>query len=184
MSLIQRLRYFVSHNRITTSLAIGLAFILLSRPTPRSILIGVPIILVGEFFRTLSSGYLEKNASISIGGPYSITRNPLYVGNFLIGLGFVIVANRPILLPFFLFLFGFIYHATIEEEEKNLHKRYGDVFLSYKASVPRFFPRLWQWRGNGQSFDWSLVIKHREYLTWLGIMGVIFVLAAKMFVLR
>lgn len=183
MNLIYRLRYFVSHNRIAVSFTLGLVFIILSKPRPLSIIIGLPIIILGESFRTLSSGYIKKNSSISMGGPYSITRNPLYVGNLLIGLGFVIVANRPILVPLFLILFGFIYHATIEEEEKNLRQRFGTEFSAYMASVPRFFPRFWQWKRGEEYFNWSLVIKHREHITWLGIGSGILLLTAKMILL-
>jgi len=183
MGFIDWLRNLVSHNRITTSFITGLVFILFSRPTLSSISVGFPIILMGEIFRTLSSGYIDKDSSLSRGGPYSVTRNPMYFGSFMIGFGFVIIANQPILLPLFVGFFAFIYHATIEEEEKRLHQRFGELFLVYKSSVPRFFPRLWQWSRNGQSFNWSLVIKHREYITWMGIMVGILLLTAKMVVL-
>lgn len=180
MNLIDWLRYLVSHNRIATSFIIGLVFILFSNPTFSSIIIGLPIILLGEIFRTLSSGYIEKNSSLSLGGPYSVTRNPMYVGNFLLGFGFMVTANQLILILIFVVFFTFIYQATITEEEKKLQQKFGDAFLVYKASVPRFFPRLWQWRENGQSFNWSRVIKHREYVTWIGIAGGILILTAKM----
>lgn len=180
MSFVYRFRHLISHNRIATSFALALALIILSRPTPRSILIGAPIIVLGEFFRTLSSGYLEKNSSLSVGGPYSVTRNPMYVGNFLLGFGFVIIANQPILLLLFIVLFAFIYDATIAEEEKRLQQRFGPEFSTYTSSVPKFFPRFWRWRENESSFKWSLVMKHREYITWLGIFGGILILTAKM----
>ncbi|MBI5198794.1 MAG: isoprenylcysteine carboxylmethyltransferase family protein [Nitrospirae bacterium] len=181
MNFIYWLRHFISHNRIATSFALGLIFILFSRPTTRSILIGTPVILLGEFFRTLSSGYLEKNSSLSIDGPYSVTRNPMYSGNFLLGLGFVIIVNQPILLVLFVMLFAFIYQATIIEEEKRLQQRFGQEFSAYMSSVPRFFPKLWRWKSNGRSFNWTLVMKHREYVTWLGIVAGILLLTAKMF---
>lgn len=183
MSFIYWLRHFISHNRIATSFALGLIFILFSKPTTRSILIGAPFIFLGEFFRTLSSGYLEKNSSLSMGGPYSVTRNPMYIGNFLLGLGFAIIVNQPIILLLFLMLFAFIYQATVVEEEKRLQQRFGQEFSVYMSSVPRFFPKPWQWKSNGRSFNWYLVIKHREHITWFGILGGILLLTVKMVLL-
>jgi hypothetical protein len=103
----------------------------------------------------------------------------MYSGNFLLGLGFVIIVNQPILLVLFVMLFAFIYQATVIDEEKRLQKRFGQEFSAYMSSVPRFFPKLWRWRKSSQSFKWSLVMKHREYVTWIGIIGGILLLIAK-----
>lgn len=180
MSVIQRIRKVVRYNRIATSFALSVIFILFAKPTPGSFLIGVPVIFIGEVFRTLSSGYIEKDFSLTMGGPYSVTRNPLYLGNFLMGFGFAIITNQPILLLLFIIVFAFIYHVTILEEEKGLLQRYGQEFIAYMSAVPRFFPRLWKWNRNRQLFSWALVMKHREYITWLGIVGGILLLVAKM----
>ncbi len=180
MSVIQRTRKIVRYNRIATSFILSVIFILFAKPTPSSFLLGIPVIFIGEVFRTLSSGYIEKDFSLTMVGPYSVTRNPLYLGNFLMGFGFAIIANQPILLLIFIVLFAFIYYVTILEEEKGLQQKYGQDFMSYMSSVPRFFPKLWQWNRNRQSFNWSLVIKHREYITWIGIIGGILLLLAKM----
>ena len=179
MSVIQRIRKVVRYNRIATSFALSVIFILFAKPTPGSFLIGVPVIFIGEVFRTLSSGYIEKDFSLTMGGPYSVTRNPLYLGNFLMGFGFAIITNQPILLLLFIIVFAFIYHVTILEEEKGLLQRYGQEFIAYMSAVPKFFPKLWQWNRNGQLFSWALVMKHREYITWLGIIGGILLLIAK-----
>lgn len=180
MRFIYKLRSLVIHNRIAVSFAIGLFFIILSKPTMLTIFIGIPVIILGEFLRVLSSGYIEKRSVLIISGPYSIARNPLYFGNFLIGLGFAIISNNPLLIVFFVILFAFIYHSTMAEEERVLEERFGNEFLSYISSVPRFFPRPWKWNNNGYSFDWSLVKKHREYITWMGIIAVILILTFKM----
>lgn len=184
MSFLYRIQKITRQNRIVASLILLAMVLLLAKPTPRSFLIGLPIIIVGEFFRTLSSGYIEKDSSLSMGGTYSITRNPLYLGNFLMGLGFMIIANQPVLLILFLVLFALIYYATIVDEERGLLQRYGSEFLLYMSSVPRFFPKPWKWNSHQRSFDWSLVMKHREYNTWLGILGGIFLFITKMVLLK
>jgi hypothetical protein len=180
MSVIQRIRKIVRYNRIAASFVLSAIFIYFAKPTPGSFLIGVPVIFIGEVFRTLSSGYIEKDFSLTMGGPYSVTRNPLYLGNFLMGLGFAIITNQPILLLLFITIFAFIYHVTILEEEKGLLQRYGQEFMAYMSAVPKFLPKLWQWNRNGHAFNWSLVMKHREYITWFGTIGGILLLVAKM----
>jgi protein-S-isoprenylcysteine O-methyltransferase Ste14 len=173
-----RLRYFVSHHRIVTSSVFGVMFLALAEPTVRSCLVGLPVVILGEFMRTWSSGHIRKDASLATDGPYSLTRNPLYFGSFVLGLGFALMANSWPVLFAFLLLFGLIYDATIEDEEQKLLKRFGDAFVAYCRDVPRFFPRVSGWRGG--PFQWALVRKHRELNTWAAIAGAMVVVVLKM----
>ncbi len=182
--IIAWLKKVVSYNRILTSTVIGFFFFLAARPTFLSICIALPIVFAGEVIRTWASGCIVKNDTLTIAGPYGLTRNPLYLGNFFLGLGFVIMSG-VIFLPFvFIPLFFFIYDSTITREEEFLTNRYGDCFKIYKNSVPRFFPRI-DWAAfsaafSNSCFDWSLIKKHREKNTWLAILGVILLIIGKM----
>lgn len=176
--MMTRLRLFVSRHRIVTSAAFGVLFLALAQPTPRSLLMGLPIVILGEVLRTWSSGYIRKDHALATDGPYSLTRNPLYLGNFLLGLGFCVMANRWPVMAAFLAVFALIYDATIEDEEQKLLKKFGDVFSLYCREVPRFFPRLTGWRP--APFRWELVKKHREFHTWAAVAGVLVVVIAKM----
>jgi protein-S-isoprenylcysteine O-methyltransferase Ste14 len=75
-------------------------------------------------------------------GPYAFVRNPIYVGNFLIGLGLVIIAEGVALLPVYLGLFGYTYRKIVTEEETFLRHKFHADFERYCASVPRWLPRL------------------------------------------
>jgi protein-S-isoprenylcysteine O-methyltransferase Ste14 len=173
-----RLRYFVSHHRIVTSAVFGVLFLVLADPTVQSLLLGMPLVVLGEFMRTWSSGHIRKDHALATDGPYSLTRNPLYFGSFVLGLGFALMANSwPVLFGFVL-LFGLIYDATIEDEEQKLLKRFGEAFAGYCSEVPRFFPRISGWRR--APFEWELVRKHREFQTWAGIAGAVVVVVLKM----
>ncbi len=176
--MIARVRYFVSHHRIVTSMVFGALFLGLAEPTVRSIELGLPFVILGEFLRTWSSGYIRKDHSLATDGPYSLTRNPLYLGNFVLGFGFSLMANRWSVLFAFLVLFGLIYDATIEDEEGKLLKRFDESFLAYCREVPRFFPRLSGWRP--APFRWALVRQHREFRTWAAVAGAIGVVIVKM----
>jgi protein-S-isoprenylcysteine O-methyltransferase Ste14 len=176
--MIDRLRYFVSHHRILCSLFLAIGLWLLARPVPTSIFAGLPVILLGEGIRTWSSGQIEKNKRLAKEGPYALTRNPLYLGNFFLGLGFSIMAGHWVVIAVFLPTFAFIYSATIRSEEETLARLFGSEFETYKREVPRFFPRLRSGRIGGQ-FQWSLVRKHREFNTWLGVVAGIALMAIK-----
>src|SRR5688572_5891209 len=51
-------------------------------------MIGVALVAAGLFLRALAAGALNKRGGLSVGGPYRMLRNPLYVGSYLIMCGF------------------------------------------------------------------------------------------------
>src|SRR3990172_10584559 len=133
------LQRMIVHNRIILSIIIGSIFLYLATPTRTAILTGIPFILLGETVRTWASGFIKKNRELAQGGPYALTRNPLYLGNFLIGAGFSIMANNLLLLFLFLKIFTLVYIIIIKNEEKSLLEKFGDTYLTYKNKVPVFF---------------------------------------------
>lgn len=173
----------IGRNRIIISIAASFFLIYFATPTRRAIFTGVPFILLGEALRTWASGFIRKEKELTTEGPYALTRNPLYLGNFFIGLGFGIMANNSLILALFLTCFSVIYTVTIKNEEKRLLNKFGDAYLAYKEKVPIFFPRL---RNIGPmtppmiAIDWHLVLRHREHHTWLGIAGCIIVFILKL----
>ena len=180
--MVAWLRNLVSHNRIWVSSAIGLLFFLAARPTFFSMSVGLPIVLLGEAIRIWSSGHIVKNDSLTMTGPYRLTRNPLYLGNFFLGLGFVVMAGLPWMILIFIPVFFFIYDATIGEEEKFLRARYGEAFREYQRTVPRFFPKMSFAGISTGRFSWSLVKKHREANTWLAILAGVLLFLFKMWI--
>jgi protein-S-isoprenylcysteine O-methyltransferase Ste14 len=97
-------------------------------------------------------------------GVYAHVRNPLYLGNFLIVTGFVLIANNLWWYLLVLPGFGFIYYAIVTAEEDLLLKTFGDRYAGYCHKVKRFVPRL---RGLHQNlaacpFYWKRALR-REY---------------------
>jgi|SRR5579884_107999 len=175
--MAERIRHLIGYNRLPLSIFLGGAFFFLSSPSAFSLAAGIPFVLLGEALRVWSSGYLDKNVVLQTNGPYSITRNPLYLGNFLIGFGFALIGNS---MNAGLLLIGglsLIYIATILEEEKYLTQRFGRMYDVYARQVPRFFPR-WSRPQKGE-FRWERVLAHREMNTWVGIIGGILLFLAK-----
>lgn len=176
------MNYFevVRRHRIFLSGAIGVLLIYLSRPTLFSLGAGLPLVLLGEAIRTWSSGYIRKNKALATEGPYAHTRNPLYLGSFGIGIGFVVMGNSVWVLGVFLVAFGLVYWGVIRSEEEYLVQVFGSRFEEYVRTVPRFLPRWSRSPFDAGEFDWALVWKHREYQAWAGIAGGVAVLILKM----
>ena len=136
--------------------------LVLANPTPGSLCGGLFPVVLGESIRIWSSGHIHKNQVLTVTGPYSLTRNPLYVGSFLLGLGFVVATSVAWLIIAYLVFFGVIYWFTIRWEEDKLRSLFGSEWKEYSRNVPRFLPLLKIPRYRKGEFRWSQVFKNRE----------------------
>jgi protein-S-isoprenylcysteine O-methyltransferase Ste14 len=179
-AFLTRLKFILGWNRIAISLFGAAVLLIFAQPSLWSLIAGSLIILAGAVLRTWSSGYVQKNRELSMDGPYAYVRHPLYVGNFLLGLGFSVMADRWFLILAFGVVFYVLYASVIHEEEKTLRHTFGGAYTKYSKNVPAFIPRFGGRGPQTNRFTWKLVRQHREHQTWLGILGGIFLLAAKM----
>ena len=163
--------------------ALAIMYVYGIRPDDRSVLVGAAFVVLGELIRFWGVSYIgpvSRTRSRSTGnlqdsGPYSVVRNPLYVGNFFLSLGLVIVANIWYLVPVHIFLFGFQYHYIVQWEEWNLRGKFGAEFEAYCKQVPRWVPKVTQYRGG--KHDWLKALKSERW-TILAIVTVSAILAA------
>ena len=117
------------------------------KTTPTQIFISLPIILIGQLWRCWTVGYIGlyrgenvKAQKLATTGAYSLMRNPLYFGNFLIGLGWSIIAG---VIPVIIFVVSFyiLYCVVIiPHEEKFLLSKFGLEYSNYCKNVKRFWP--------------------------------------------
>jgi protein-S-isoprenylcysteine O-methyltransferase Ste14 len=171
---------WVRGHRILTSMALGGSLLFLMHPTLFSLLWGLPIVILGVAMRIWSSGHIRKDASVAMDGPYAWTRNPLYLGNFLLGLGMVLMGRNPLALILYLIVFYLVYAPTIQAEEDKLRQKFGAVYQNYTLQTPRFFPALTRSPPPSRTaFDWGRVMGHREYRTWLGVLGILLLLVLR-----
>jgi protein-S-isoprenylcysteine O-methyltransferase Ste14 len=146
-------------------------FFVFARPTFRSLLIGLGISLIGLLIRAWASGHIRKNAQLATSGPYAYTRNPLYFGSFLLGLGFTVGSGRWQLGILFALLFLGIYLPVMRVESRTLAELFGGQFQKYANAVPLFLPRITPYRGDHTNgFDKSLYLRYREYRAALGLL--------------
>ena len=166
----------VQRFRVPLGFLIAAVVLYLAHPTPRLIAVGLPIALAGALLRALAAGVIRKDAVLTTSGPYAWTRNPLYLGSFLLGVGFAImsgnwIAAMLIVLPSF-----FIYPHVIRREEAHLARLFPEAFADYSSRVPRFFPRYTR---SSHSFSAQQYLANREYNTALGFAAVLIVFVLK-----
>src|SRR4029077_17960135 len=94
------------------------------RPTWRSIVSGAVVVLPGLLIRALASGHVRKNEALATSGPYAYTRNPLYLGSLLIGVGFAVAARSWWVGLALVVMFFAIYLPVIRGEEAYLRQKF------------------------------------------------------------
>jgi protein-S-isoprenylcysteine O-methyltransferase Ste14 len=90
-------------------------------------------------------GVISRTRSDRLGplvdtGPFGLVRNPLYIGNVLLWVGFALTARLVWLAPIVLVLLVLEYHAIVRWEEQLLESRLGGAYRTYVAHVPRWIP--------------------------------------------
>ena len=120
---------------------------------------GVWLVLAGLLVRCWAAGYIKKIRVLTIAGPYAYVRNPLYVGNFLMGLGFCLFVQHIMLSLIYIVLFSFLYIGTMKKEEAVLTDLFKGEYINYKKEVPAFIPRIIPYTSK-QSMRYSLKQAH------------------------
>src|SRR3954454_23286849 len=130
----------VARLRVPSGFLIVIVFAWFSRPTPESMVWGIPISLCGLALRAWAAGCLAKNQQLATGGPYAYTRNPLYVGTLLVAAGLAIASRSVGLAILFAAVFLLVYLPVIQNEEQHLRKIFPE-YAGYAAQVPPLLPR-------------------------------------------
>ncbi len=177
--MIDGTRSVTQRIRVPLGFVFGAAFLWFAPKyaTPAKIGVGGSIALVGVLIRAWATGYIVKNTTLTTTGPYAHTRNPLYLGSFLLALGFALAAHWIAVAVVVVFWF-IVYRPTIAREREFLRSVYGAAYSEYEANVPAFFPRLSAWRGSAgadrsDGFSLTLYLRHNEWQAGLGFLMVL-----------
>lgn len=106
-------------------------------------LLGAALLALATVGRLWASLFIcgYKTNRLITEGPYSLTRNPLYVLSLIGGIG-VGLTTETLAVPALIALaFAIYYPAVIRSEEAVLASRHPEEFARYAAEVPRFWPR-------------------------------------------
>ena len=173
--------------RVPLGFLCGALFVLFARPRPLTLGLGGAIALLGLALRAWAAGHIRKNAELAVSGPYAYTRNPLYLGSFLLGIGFTVASGQPLLGLLFAALFLGIYLPVMRVESATLAQLFGEEYERYASAVPLFIPRPLPYRDArvpDVKFDASLYLRYREYRAALGLLIAWSLLALKAVLLK
>lgn len=134
--------------RILVSQIVTLLLLLAARPESWCLFwAGLAVMALGQAVRLAASAAIVKSKTLTTTGPYSVVRNPLYLGTMVMTAGLMIMLSapsRPLLTwglwGFSAAAFGWIYYVTIKAEEVFLLSVYGEEFRKYTLAAPAILP--------------------------------------------
>jgi protein-S-isoprenylcysteine O-methyltransferase Ste14 len=144
------------------------------------ILAGVIIVGAGMAFRMYTASYLfGRHIETEIGasflcssGPFAYIRNPLYLGNFIIGIGMAVSLNEWYGYAIFFCQYTLVYSFLIPYEERYLLDKFGYVYTDYSTQVRRFLPRLRGYKGQTKVIPkYKLGVLSEKYHVMILVLG-------------
>ena len=150
---------FLQRRRVALSWVFAAAFLLLASPSLPSLAAGAALVAAGAFVRAWASGHIRKQEELAIAGPYAYTRNPLYLGSFIMALGGLVMARSTVAAAIFAVTAVPLYLTVMRREEEFLEGRFGEAFRRYRDGVPLFFPRTSPFPAAKGKFDFELLLR-------------------------
>lgn len=151
--LIDRLRYHEASRQ-----GFGLLLVLVCSwfvtPGEQRVIAGLALAALGQLWRIYAAGVIYKNRRLATTGAYSLVRHPLYLGNFLILVGFAIAGWHWVVLVVVVLFFLFYYPAAIRYEDHKLEGIFGDDWRQWSGMTPGMFPTRLKWTPNTEA-EWS-----------------------------
>ena len=145
------------------------------------------LVSLGQLWRCWAAGFIGlyrgenvKANSLATKGPYSLMRNPLYFGNFVIGFGWSIMAGIKGIIIFTLCFYVLYVLVIIPHEEKFLLSKFGTDFENYCARVKRFWPSSLNFSDLHGNFDSEIIMRSEIHTIISTITGTIIILAVSL----
>lgn len=166
-------------SRVPLGFAVAALYLWLANPLLVSLMFSLLFIVPGLIIRALASGHVEKNERLATTGPYAYTRNPLYLGSFIMASGFALAARSLWIAAILILMFVAIYMPVIRAEEAFLAQHFPE-FAEYARRVPRLAPNPTPPGKQHWNFSWRLYLKHQEYNATLGAVAILSALVGKL----
>jgi protein-S-isoprenylcysteine O-methyltransferase Ste14 len=123
--------------------------------------IGSVLVIGGVTCRSWAAATLVKSRHLAMDGPYACCRHPLYVGSFLILLGYCTLLGQVLATAMLVGTVLITYPPTILREERHLAELFPAAWPGYARAVPAFIPRRLP-QGIGPA-SWERWLRNREY---------------------
>ncbi len=159
-------------------LLVALTMLVVAEPVPVMFWWGTGLLVVSHVLRVACAGYLAKDRQLACRGPYGWCRNPLYVGNLMVGVALALMSGRWVMLGVAVAVWLVTHMVTVASEEEFLKAKFGDDYTQYCGTVPRWTPRPPRTPNGGGAFSWREVVSNHEHTNILSV----WLLAAIMFI--
>jgi protein-S-isoprenylcysteine O-methyltransferase Ste14 len=166
---------FLRRHRRTIGIPLVVAALLLARYNPRFLIPSLILVVIGELIRIWAAGHLQKEKILTTGGPYRFIRNPLYLGSFLIAIGFGLISGSIWVWILVVAYFALVYIPVIRYEETILREKFSE-YPAYAEKVPALYPTVFPYSTSTTHFSFSQARRNREYNAVLGIIVVYIIL--------
>jgi protein-S-isoprenylcysteine O-methyltransferase Ste14 len=144
------------------------------------------ISFLGFLVRCITVGYVPRGTSgrntqsqvaevLNTTGMYSISRNPLYLGNFIIVFGITLFIQVWWLALLIWFGFWLYYERIMFAEEEFLRSKFKDQFIQWAEKTPIVIPCFRNWEKPKLIFSFKTVLR-REFSTYFSIVATFFFL--------
>jgi protein-S-isoprenylcysteine O-methyltransferase Ste14 len=177
---MSELLFKIAHQRMLVSRIFGVLVLLLAIFTTHSFeqdgIIDTVIEMSGLFLLTVCSAgrlwsllYISgyKTYSLITEGPYSITRNPLYLFSLIGAIGLGLASENLLVLGLLVIFYLLYYPLTIITEEEKLKKNLGQPYIDYMKRTPRFLPKLSLYNSSTQyQINTDIFLKCLAYGMW------------------
>jgi protein-S-isoprenylcysteine O-methyltransferase Ste14 len=142
------------------------------KPIVEYVCLGVS--LLGLLIRVYTVGYTPRNTSgrnttegqiadvLNQTGIYSIMRNPLYVGNFLMWFGIVLLTCNVWFIVSFILFYLLYYERIVYAEEDFLKQKFGETYKAWAVNTPVALPKLNGFVPPNASFNWRKVFRQEK----------------------
>src|SRR5436309_2449571 len=125
----------LARRRVPLGFAAGAIVVWLAKPTPRSLIVGGLLALVGEAIRVWAAGHLRKSREVTMSGPYRLVRHPLYFGSSSMGVGLALASDSFVAAGIIIIYLATTITAAIRREERFLREAFGDRYDQYQRGA-------------------------------------------------
>lgn len=127
--------------------------------------LGLSLLVAGMLLRSWATGVIRKRIRLTTEGPYALVRHPLYLGSFLMAVGFALIMEDRLALAVVLAGTPLIYVPTIRGEERQLARNFAGAWDAYAARTGRVLPRF-PLRVSRGEWSWQRWLANREWRVW------------------
>ena len=159
-----------------------------ARADMTQIICGLIFILAGQLWRMWSAGIIGlyrgenvKALKLAHTGPYALMRNPLYFGNFMIGLGWAVIAGLNAVILFVIAFVILYVLIIIPHEEEFLHDKFGHEYEDYCRHVKSFWPLRLNMTDIFVRPDMNVIMRSEIHTVISTILGTCIILAVSIY---